>query len=225
MSRDEAFHEEELNTFTIKIYSDADPTSPREWDNLGTLIGFRGDRYSFWEETRDFELFLRSVGVLPAEDAEYEQNEDGDGEDTETPTLEESLYMEKLKSECIWIPVEYHDYGSGGGRFREDSDEEPMGAIYADLRDIKKWLGDEITKITPEIKERVTNILKGEIETLDNWTSGEVYGFVIENSAGDEEDSCWGFFGDYKYCLEEAKSIVKTYDYQLALPGLEKEGD
>jgi len=50
-------------------------------------------------------------------------------------------------------------------------------------------------------------VAKSEVEEMDSYVRGEVYGYVI-----DEEDSCWGFVGDIKYCIEEAKSIV---DYMV----------
>ena len=45
----------------------------------------------------------------------------------------------------------------------------------------------------------------GLIEYWNSCLSGEVYGFVIEDSEGGTLDSCWGFFGDYdENCLPDA---------------------
>ena len=38
--------------------------------------------------------------------------------------------------------------------------------------------------------------LNGEIKVLDAYVRGAVYGYRILDSEGEEEDACWGFFGD-----------------------------
>jgi hypothetical protein len=39
---------------------------------------------------------------------------------------------------------------------------------------------------------------KGALELLNDYCMGNCYGYSITNSEGEELDSCWGFFGDYK---------------------------
>lgn len=208
--KNEPYHMEKLNTFTIKIYIDEDPQNPREWDNLGELIKFRGTSYTFWDKSQDYEIFLQDMGEMGYPDDEYVLNEDG--EDTENPSLEGLIRMAKRKSENIWIPVDIYDYNYGA-RMSESTDSEPDGAIIADFQTIRKEYNCQT--ITPEIEEKVRARLKGETGSMNNYLSGECYGYVIEDASGESLDSCWGFLGDYKYCLEEAKSVVKAYDYQL----------
>ena len=70
-------------------------------------------------------------------------------------------------------------------------------------------------------KEKATTALEAEIKEVDSWLTGQVYGFVITGTDTDgneyDIDSCWGFYGDSKYCLEEAKSIVDHLPQQLKL--------
>ena len=61
-------------------------------------------------------------------------------------------------------------------------------------------------------------ILKGEVQTFDDYLQGNVFGYVVEKD-GEEIDSCWGFYPDHEYhkddwdyCLREARSIV---DYNV----------
>lgn len=49
--------------------------------------------------------------------------------------------------------------------------------------------------------------LKGFIQSWASWLNGEVYGYKITDSEGEELDSCWGFIG-YENCEEEAKSML-----------------
>jgi hypothetical protein len=37
--------------------------------------------------------------------------------------------------------------------------------------------------------------IDSEIKTYNNYLDGEVYGYVLKDSEGEEIDSCWGFYG------------------------------
>jgi hypothetical protein len=45
------------------------------------------------------------------------------------------------------------------------------------------------------VLENINNVLEGEIEVLDDYISGDVYQFLIQDENGDTEDSCGGFYG------------------------------
>jgi hypothetical protein len=56
-----------------------------------------------------------------------------------------------------------------------------------------------VKRVTKDLIEKATKILEGEVKTLDQYISGEVYSFTIENKNGDPMDSCGGFYGgDYE---------------------------
>jgi hypothetical protein len=48
------------------------------------------------------------------------------------------------------------------------------------------------------------------VDEWNSWLSGEVYGFIVEDSDGEHIDSCWGFIGDIKFCIAEAKSAAEA---------------
>ena len=53
------------------------------------------------------------------------------------------------------------------------------------------------------------------IESSESCLNGEVYGYWIKNSDGDDlpselHDSCWGFVGDIEYCIEAAKEAADS---------------
>jgi hypothetical protein len=62
-------------------------------------------------------------------------------------------------------------------------------------------------RITEARRKELLEYLEGEVETYDQWSSGDVYWYNITAPNGEDVDSCGGFYG-YDYCLEEAKSIV-----------------
>jgi len=48
-------------------------------------------------------------------------------------------------------------------------------------------------------------------QTLKTWNeilTGQVYGYVVTDSEGNELDSCWGYIGDTDYPISEAKFAV-----------------
>jgi hypothetical protein len=49
---------------------------------------------------------------------------------------------------------------------------------------------------TKELEDKVIKCLEQEVETYDQYLTGDVYGFVVYDEDGQEVDSCWGFFGD-----------------------------
>jgi len=57
-------------------------------------------------------------------------------------------------------------------------------------------------------KKQAEKVAKAVVEEWDNYCTGQVYGYVIN----DNEEFCWGYNGDIKYCIEEAKSVV---DYMV----------
>lgn len=66
--------------------------------------------------------------------------------------------------------------------------------------------------------DRAEEILKSEVKELDQWLTGDVYGFVVERRAEcdsckhvewEHVDSCWGFYG-YVEAEQEGLSVLKS---------------
>ena len=59
-------------------------------------------------------------------------------------------------------------------------------------------------------QDRFSDYLEGEVETYDDYLTGNVCGFVVEDDDGEHVDSCWGFYGTegQKEAMSEAKGIV-----------------
>lgn len=54
--------------------------------------------------------------------------------------------------------------------------------------------------------DKARKVAEGITETWNQYLSGDVYGYQVEDKDGTELDSCWGFYGS-DHCLEEAKAI------------------
>jgi hypothetical protein len=85
-----------------------------------------------------------------------------------------------------------------------------VGIIYISRTDaIKEW-GNKIC--TQTVAERARKCLKAEIETLDQYVTGSVYGYRVLDPDGEETDACWGFYGEPSECLAEGVSVAMTYE-------------
>lgn len=168
-------------TYTIKIFRDDFPISPREdCDNLGTII--------HWSCNYDIgEINGRKDDIDPHEFA-----------------------TQKTKDGAVILPVYLYDHSGitiNTTGFSCQWDSGQVGWIFADKDAIRKWY--QVKNITKKLKERVCESLINEIEIFDKYIRGEIYGFTIEDEEGENVESCWGFY-DEKECMEEAESQVPS---------------
>lgn len=69
-----------------------------------------------------------------------------------------------------------------------------------------------IEKIMPHAtNEQILNALEAEVKEYDSYLRGEVYGYIIKDTAtGVELDSCWGYIGDPKAATEDAMAAARN---------------
>ena len=67
-----------------------------------------------------------------------------------------------------------------------------------------------ISKKEAKTKMKARKLALTLIKTWNDYLSGNVYGFQVEDNDGNDVDSCWGFYGDYEKSgiLDEARSIA-----------------
>lgn len=177
---------EEYKGYTYKIEPDTDPLDPRkEWDNLGTML-----------------VFHRNYNHL-GDDIKIDVNDFNSIDE-----VREHVRL-KLKGYII-LPLYIYEHGGitmNTTGFNCQWDSSTVGFIYMTAEKIRYEYSAK--RISKKLKERVTKYLVGEVETYDQYLTGDVWGYTeITNPDGEElEDSCWGFFGD-KYVHEEAKATI-----------------
>lgn len=156
--------ESEVNgeTLRVEIKYDDDPMSPRENDNLGTIIGYHGsrsvydvrsennDKYHSWEEWRK--------GELP--------------------------------KDCYYLPVYAYVHGDislSTGDYNDRWDSGQIGYIYATRPKIREWFNEKL--IHKRVKGQVYEALKSEVEEFSNYLNGTHYyvnfiwnGEILESS-------------------------------------------
>ena len=216
MSRNDAIHEEEYKGLNIYIIPDDDPQScnPMEWDNLGRQV--------YWHRRMNLGHCHEITNKMSQEDWLRWQVGEHLGVNNWDVYSEKYEKFENMNLEELWeefdkynlsIPVHAYEHGgitisSSGRRAGWDSfDSGQLGFVYVSHEDIIKEYGSLDL-------ERAEKCLRGEVETYDDYLTGQVYGYIIEDENDEELDSCWGFLGDYKYCLDEAESAADYWAEQ-----------
>jgi hypothetical protein len=181
-----SIQEQNIGDYHIKILQDVEPINPREWDNLGTMICFH-KKYNLGDQHN------------------YNSNDFGSWDEL----LSQINKDQKL---AVILPIYMYDHSGitiSTTPFSCPWDSGQIGFIFVSKVDALKEYGG--SKLTKKLKEKLTQHLIGEVETYDQYLTGDVFGFQI--TLNDEElDSCWGYFGT-ESCLNEAKSIVESYSH------------
>lgn len=208
---------EEYHGYTIRIINDDAPLNPRtDYDNLGTMacvhssynLGDEGGMENLRDSVRQHPLWHDCWQDYTSDKFQAE-DEDHD------------WWVQKAQQfGFVVLPLYLYDHSGITMRTSAFScpwDSGMVGVIFASPATIRKEYGlGPKQRIPKKVKEHVSKVLQGEVETYDQYLRGDVWGYSIEDKDGEEEDSVWGFFGQ-DYCLEEAKSVVDTYLIPLAI--------
>ena len=185
--------EKRISNYLIEVIQDESPESPREWDNLGTMICFH-PRYNLGDK-HDYSRI------------NYNSFE------------EERKDIKKKENACVMLPLYLYDHSGitmKTSPFGCGFDSGQVGWIVVSKEQVRKEYN--VKRINKELIEKVTKVLEGEVETYDQYLTGDVYGYriskVTECELGhehkEEVDSCWGFYGEDE-CMTEAEGIVDYY--------------
>jgi hypothetical protein len=195
----------ELDDITINVYPEEDLfESPRDWDNLGKMACFH----------RRYDL--------------------GDKHDFYNPEdLMEFLHDNKGK--IIALPLYLYDHSGISMSceltypFNDLWDAGQVGYIFVTYETIRKEFSKK--RLSKKILSQVIKSLKQEVETYDQYLTGDVYWYTTTcNHCNKQLDSCSGFYGhnwkenglmEYAKnsicnCLEEAKQAELQLSLALA---------
>jgi len=172
-----------VNGKKIVISLDTDPIDPRGDDNLGIMVCFH----------RRYDL--------------------GDSHDIDSDDFsnwdEMENFIKKEKKAIVVLPLFLYDHGgitmnTTGFSCRWDSGQ--VGFIYTTKSKVNECYGFK-QRFSKQRIERVKKSLIAEVETYDQYLTGEVYCFEIYDENENLIDSCHGFY-DEDECLKEAESYV-----------------
>lgn len=152
-----------------------------------------------------------NLGIMLCRHRSYDLGDDDGIDDSECSSWDdvEELIMKKAKPIVI-LPLYLYDHSgitmnTTGFSCRWDSGQ--VGFIYATKKTCKNIGVDE------KDTEKIERYLKSEVQTYDDYISGNVYGYQIEYEKDGEsiEDSCNGFFGydhEESGLLDEARAVI-----------------
>jgi hypothetical protein len=174
----------------LRIEQDTDPIDPRkDYDHLGKMVCFH-QRYNLGEE-HDY----RSGDYSGWEELEAAIRE---GEDGVVEILPLYLY-------------DHSGITMSTGGFSCGWDSGQVGFIYATRADVLSEYSKQ--RVSQKLRSAVATILEAEVKEYDQFLTGAVYGYIIEDEDGEHIDSCWGFFG-HEYCEEAGKESLAYHQKQ-----------
>jgi len=177
------------------ISQDDCPESPREWDNLGTMVCFHrhydlGDKHEF-SDPQDFLDYLESDDPIRL-----------------------PLYL--LDHSGLWMRT---------GQFMEDPqgwDTSMVGFIYVTREKVQQEYGWK--RLTQKRIKQIQQHLESEVATYSQYLEGDVWGFSLieetkccqcHQTITDILDSCWGFYGHNPKTNGMADHIPDLDQYEI----------
>lgn len=229
-------HEEERNGLMIKIVHDDNINSPKDWgDNSLFLVGYNS--HSFWVEApkvyrkdkegkrvegdtgrlmfskEDLQRYFSPEKVCPSCESDYIEaiSESNFGLKKTYKCKACGKVFKRVKELSPEVFKNYHvftlsAYIHSGVR------------LYLGTGKVCQWDSGVVGAVLVSKEEFKTEakagkVAEGLLETWNDYLSGNVYGFIVEDKNGNHLESCYGFYGDYEKdggALVEARSIVDS---------------
>ena len=198
-----------VGDYTIKVVSDDDSESPREWCNIGKMVCWHrkyslGDAHSY-NNVADYLEGLASDAASDTTERLCERYEND--------LIGEIDYKEKLWEivDKFYVALPLYLYDHSGITMNCEGfscpwDSGQVGYIYVSKKDVLREFGGE--RLSKTKLKRALEVLKGEVRTYAQYLEGDVWGYTIEKN-GVEIDSLYGMYG-LDYAKEEMKMVVAS---------------
>lgn len=207
----EAIETFEHNGKTVQILPDTYPIDPRsDFDHAGTMVCWhRNYILGDGQPSADPSEFLTELAGDEGEAANawaervYDRMDRDEYSDREWATacreIEDKVrdrVMRAVEKRHVILPLYLYDHSGitmSCSPFSCRWDSGQVGWIYMDRATILKEFGGK--RLTRKRREQAEKLLRSEVAEYDQYLTGDVWGYVIEDTNGDEVDSCWGFYG------------------------------
>ena len=176
----------EVKGLTVRIILDTEPQNPRkEFEHAAHMVCFHR-RYDLGDK--------HSMSVEEAKE-----------------------FVERIKKQGAAV-LSLYLYDHSGitmstSAFSCPWDSGQVGFIYMERKDIlNNWGGKSVTK---KMFMQAIELMEGEVKEYDQYLTGDVYGFIVEDEDGEYLASCWGFYG-LEYAKEAATESANNEADQIA---------
>jgi hypothetical protein len=187
----------EYKDYKIQIVQDDDAQDPRSWKYKSeepTMVCWHR-RYTLGDEQPKCspEEWLMEMAQI------YTTAEDPEMVDRDTCIRAIEAMGTVILPLCLY---DHSGITMSTGKFGCPWDSGQVGYIYCTKETLDKegWT-----------KEQAQKYMEGEVETYDDWLTGNVYGYDIETADGDDTgEACWGYYGepDESGVIDDAKAVV-----------------
>lgn len=180
----------ENDNYRFSIFHDSDPIDPRkEFDHVGVMVCVN----------REYNLG----------DENWKMSDYNSWDDVKKKILSEN-------KGAVILPLRIYDHSGISMSttteypYNDRWDSSMVGFIYTTKERMVKAWGNQLPRAW---KKKAVEVLNSEVEEYDMYLRGEVYGYRLEKKINhpacehcgheafteyEEEDSCWGFFGDWE---------------------------
>jgi hypothetical protein len=133
------------------------------------------------------------------------------GDKHQFSTPDEFQESDEYKNAAVILPLFLYDHSGisiSCASFSCPWDSGQVGYIVISKDKIRSEYG--CRRISKARIAKVTEYLKSEVNCYDEYLTGQVYGYIVEDSDGNDLDSCWGFYG-LEHIREEGKTSAEYW--------------
>ena len=198
------------NGYEIGVFRDLDPGNPRTDRSQVGVFTFLGE----WQHISDINAERRAGGI--GEDRSYVDVDPKYAYDS-VETLKENI-LQKHPGALLFPVMAAQTQGGTTHIYFESDLDRANGIIYVPKEvAIKEW-GGKSGRLDKTVREKTRKYIEGEVQEYEDWSDGEVYGYMVRVPGGKWEGGVWGFWPEHDkggrteeelgYMLSEAKAEV-----------------
>ena len=190
------------DNYDLKVWYDDCAESPRDWDNLGTIV-CEHRRYTLGDSQDVDQSIIEMLQVVADGDTDKALNY------FETHTYNQCFA--RIQEKFIVLPVYMYEHsnialstGSFIGRAQHaEWDSGQLGFIYVSKEDVRNEY--KVSRISKQLLKTVKTVLDNEVKLYGHYINGDCYGYTLdkfneETQEWENIDSCGGFIGGYWDC-------------------------
>lgn len=168
---------------TIEIHQDMDPQNPRtDFEQIDTMVCFH-KRYNLGDKH------------------DYKSEDYSSWDEMEAA-------IRKEHKPVVLLPLYLYDHSGitiSTSPFHCRWDSGQIGFVFINRKDaLANWTGK---RVSPALRKKCEEYIASSVNEYDQYLRGDVYGYIIKGPDGEEEQSCWGYYGE-DYTIESAKEAI-----------------
>jgi hypothetical protein len=183
-----------MSNYTLQVVPDIDPQNPRtEWSDATYMVCWHNN-YKLGDAHNALPIAVPN----PSDHGGWEE-------------LEAEL-RKRFRAQgdpvALILPLYLYDHSGITMRTTPFScgwDSGQVGFVLVTQKQLRENWG--VKRPSTKRKEQLYDYMRAEVQTYDDYLTGNVYGYEIRNDEDEVVESCWGFYGE-KYCRQEGEAVL-----------------